>query len=554
MVETGSGRVELRELADGTRAFRLRFMVHGRRELVTLHERSGCECGCGGNWSEPAARNELGNALARVRAGVWQSRRTPAAAAQDARRLTFHEYASDWLQAKAAGVLGEKPIDASSYADYRWRLSCHLLPFFGPYPLTRIDRALCLRFKAEKLREAQELREAIAGGAVIRDKRGRRRVPLSPASIRKLIDTLAAILEDAVEDELLDSNPARGKRMRVRVPKPEPHVPRDGRARLPARRGRAQDAPLTQPRPAAELGFTAALVAHLLAQGYRPAQIAKRLGLAKSTVSYHLARLNANSRTRLRRPASDRRDPRARRLARQRAVRPADRAGAPARPRRRALPHPGLEDRGRDPRGPDDAGPRRGRDRAPRPAATRSARRRARRATWCRTCAAGACTASASASSSTRRLTRPASSIVAQGLPPLPHTTPHTLRRTYISIALLANNFDVKWVMGQVGHADSRMTMDVYAQLEQRAKRDHGASFDRLVRAAPRARARRHQALPAAPELAPAWHRPSNRPRRRVKTGRPVTARKRPEQAKERMARPRFELGTPRFSVVCSTN
>jgi integrase len=29
--------------------------------------------------------------------------------------------------------------------------------------------------------------------------------------------------------------------------------------------------------------------------------------------------------------------------------------------------------------------------------------------------------------------------LTAQGLPPLPHTTPHTLRRTYISIELLAN-------------------------------------------------------------------------------------------------------------------
>ena len=50
-----------------------------------------------------------------------------------------------------------------------------------------------------------------------------------------------------------------------------------------------------------------------------------------------------------------------------------------------------------------------------------------------------------------------------QGLPPLPRTTPHTLRRAYISIALLANRFDVKWVMSQVGHADSKMTLDVYA-------------------------------------------------------------------------------------------
>ncbi len=67
------------------------------------------------------------------------------------------------------------------------------------------------------------------------------------------------------------------------------------------------------------------------------------------------------------------------------------------------------------------------------------------------------------------------------GLPPLPNVTPHSLRRTYISIALLANNFDVKWVMSQVGHADSKMTLDVYAQLEQRVQRDRGRSFDRLV-------------------------------------------------------------------------
>jgi hypothetical protein len=36
--------------------------------------------------------------------------------------------------------------------------------------------------------------------------------------------------------------------------------------------------------------------------------------------------------------------------------------------------------------------------------------------------------------------------------------------------------------MSQVGHADSKMTMDVYAQLQQGAKRDHGAQFDKLVR------------------------------------------------------------------------
>jgi integrase len=64
---------------------------------------------------------------------------------------------------------------------------------------------------------------------------------------------------------------------------------------------------------------------------------------------------------------------------------------------------------------------------------------------------------------------------------PLPHTTPHTLRRTYISIALIVNQFDLRFVMAQVGHADSSMTTDVHAQLEQRAKRSHGANFGRLL-------------------------------------------------------------------------
>lgn len=83
-----------------------------------------------------------------------------------------------------------------------------------------------------------------------------------------------------------------------------------------------------------------------------------------------------------------------------------------------------------------------------------------------------------------RRPPEPSETREQQGLPPLPRTTPHTLRRTYISIALRANKFDVKWVMGQVGHADSKMTMDVYAHLQQRLKREHGEAFDALIREA----------------------------------------------------------------------
>jgi hypothetical protein len=72
----------------------------------------------------------------------------------------------------------------------------------------------------------------------------------------------------------------------------------------------------------------------------------------------------------------------------------------------------------------------------------------------------------------------------AKGLPALPTTTPHMMRRTCISLALLGNGSDVKWVMSQVGHADSKMTLDLYAQLEQRVDRSHETAFDALVRRA----------------------------------------------------------------------
>jgi Phage integrase family len=69
--------------------------------------------------------------------------------------------------------------------------------------------------------------------------------------------------------------------------------------------------------------------------------------------------------------------------------------------------------------------------------------------------------------------------LVERGLPPLPHITPHTLRRTYASIMLLATGFDVKFVQSQVGHAKGKMTLDVYNQLPDRGKRQRRAAHRR---------------------------------------------------------------------------
>jgi integrase len=49
--------------------------------------------------------------------------------------------------------------------------------------------------------------------------------------------------------------------------------------------------------------------------------------------------------------------------------------------------------------------------------------------------------------------------------------TPHTLRRTFASLALAAGR-DPRWVMAQLGHTDARFTLNVYAQVRQRQRVD----------------------------------------------------------------------------------
>ena len=46
------------------------FRVNGRREREIVHERRDCDCGCGGDWTQPKARAELANVLARLTVGV----------------------------------------------------------------------------------------------------------------------------------------------------------------------------------------------------------------------------------------------------------------------------------------------------------------------------------------------------------------------------------------------------------------------------------------------------------------------------------------------------
>src|SRR3954469_2282972 len=309
--------------------------------------------------------------------------------------------------------------------------------------------------------------------------------------------------------------------------------------------------------PGADPGTTRARVADALARGQRPGEIAAAIGVSRSTVSFHLARLGA-------RPAGE--------YQGRRAV-----CGTLARSGIRAselcdlrfglvrLHDPGGA-RFRIPDAKTEAGVREVQMSPELVEEFVSHFDRLRRADKPTGAEAYAFPNSRGGRLSRQRvaeIVRDAAEeaserLSARGLPPLRRTTPHTLRRTYISIALLANRFDVLWVMGQVGHTDSKMTLDVYAQLQQRVKREHGTAFDRLVDQAREQLYGTEPPAPSDPDVGGLGHGIGHEPSERANSG-AYESGSEPEkpphlQEDTGMARPGLEPGTPRFSVVCSTN
>ena len=487
MPRPATGRVEVETHVDGTLKFRLRFSAYGERQSLMLHEARDCACGCTGGWTENNARRELQNILARVQAGIWE-RPKPAPKVEKIFKgmPSFHEYASYWLKAKLEGIIGKKPISENTHAGYEISLRLHLLPFFGRYALDEIDKELCEAFKKHLIQEAHELKDALAAGADLRDLNNRKLRPLGPASIRGQLTLLGQILDEAVEDEWIPFNAARSKRLKVHVPKPKrTFLEMDELARIEDAAAE-QDPSLERFAVAAREarpGSTAEAVAIRLSDGKRLKLIATELGVASGTVHFHVRKLDAVGLGVY--------------VGRKAIVRTLGRAGV----RNGELcsiqiGHARLHDvnnaRLDIPDSKTETGirvlelspelaealiehigrlARAGNDTSPTAPLFQNER-------------GGKMTRKA-----VGKIVREATVLATErmqemGMPPLPHITPHSFRRTYISILLLASEFDLEWVKKQVGHADSKMTLEVYNQLQQRVKREHGAAFDRLIREA----------------------------------------------------------------------
>ncbi len=82
-----------------------------------------------------------------------------------------------------------------------------------------------------------------------------------------------------------------------------------------------------------------------------------------------------------------------------------------------------------------------------------------------------------------------------------PGVTPHTLRHTFISF-LLEAGASPRYVMGQVGHADPKTTLRIYAHLLKRDRSGVAKALDELIHGGPTAKTSALQSNGGGPPVA----------------------------------------------------
>jgi integrase len=205
MARPPTGQVLEREGRRG-RTYALRFRAYGERRYVTL---GGAEDG----WDSRRAEAELANLLADVRRGIWRPQEPEQVVEAPAEEPTFHVYASEWFAQREQEGLKPKTI-----TDLRWSLVNHLLPFFAGYRLSEITPREVKKYTQAKLAERNAIEQAHAAAKAKGEPFTER--PLSNGSVNHTLRHLAQVLEAAVDDELLATNPAAGSRRRLKAARP----------------------------------------------------------------------------------------------------------------------------------------------------------------------------------------------------------------------------------------------------------------------------------------------------------------------------------------------
>lgn len=201
MARAPTGQILERDGARGT-TYALRFRAYGQRRYLTTAATNRAD-----------AETELANVLADVRRGIWKPPTPATAVDQPKDEQTVHVFASEWYRQRELEGLAPRTLE-----DYRWALSNHLLPFFKDYPLSAVTPQLVDAFKFDKVAERQRLEEVREAAKAHGEKVAER--GLSNRSINHVLMVFAQVLEAAVDYELIPSNPAVGKRRRLKAERP----------------------------------------------------------------------------------------------------------------------------------------------------------------------------------------------------------------------------------------------------------------------------------------------------------------------------------------------
>ncbi len=423
---------------DGRTYRYLRFVAYGKRRNVRL-----------GPVTAEQAETALRHTLADVERRTWAEPVAVEPPPEPSTVPTFGAFAMEWW------ALTKDQLAPNTQADYWWRLTVHLAPYFNEMCLDAITFDAVERYIARQLAEGERIRAAAAKGEPIMqevtDKHGRCSTrPMRARSARSINMTLVllgAILERAVERELIARNPARGKARRVKERTPA-RAFLDSAAQITALLAAASEMDRDAPKNRRHVERRA-MIAVLVFSGLRISEMCalrwREVDLASGWLTVHGTKSDeADRRVKIRGALRD--ELLALRGRHQDAPQAAfvfaTRSGARVSPdnfRSRVLGRPGDREQADGEQGKPGTG------------------------------AVG----------------RTNARLEAEGLPPLPKLTPHSLRRTFCSL-LYALGETPPVVMVEMGHTDPALALRVYAQAMRRGV-DEQASLRALVEGGPAA-------------------------------------------------------------------
>ena len=219
MARPAHGTIVQRATRQGD-SFALRISFNGRKYRIVLG-------GSWDGWTLERAEKEREFISHQIARGEWVPPARPIDQALERRRddeseMTFQVFASVFLAKK------KSRLSPKGYVDLKWRLET-AMDHFGEHPITAIDVALIDDFVTGALRERAEIEQAAAAGEPLREEAVnprsgrtylRRRRGLSRSSINKVVVSVRMVLKDAVRRKLLTHNPAADPDCLLRVPAP----------------------------------------------------------------------------------------------------------------------------------------------------------------------------------------------------------------------------------------------------------------------------------------------------------------------------------------------